>query len=71
MKKATSNAESFNNLLRFSYPALVLVFIVLFGIVAHLKIGDHSIPHRDVDSWNQTTNETMIIRSSENNSIFN
>ena len=49
---------------RFCYPALVVTFIAVFGAVAHFKIGDHSLPHLEVDSWNQFTNETMIIRSS-------
>ena len=56
---------------RFCYPALVVTFIAVFGAVAHFKIGDHSLPHLEVDSWNQFTNETMIIRSSSGSSDAN
>ena len=49
----------------------VLALVAVFGAVAHFKIGDHSLPHLEVDSWNQFTNETMIIRSSGGSSDAN
>jgi|FrelakmetLWP11LW_1041352.scaffolds.fasta_scaffold641847_1 hypothetical protein len=32
--------------------ALVVIFISVFSIMAHFKIGDYHVPHEDVDSWN-------------------